>query len=193
MKVAWMAHSAKRCGQVPESQSPTKGKAKAKKAQTKVQDQALTNQSSAMAAAGKNPDVRGWQYDMIGHSKGVVEYYCKIAAIKPEALRAVKPPSLDDHEINPSDLEAKGNLAAEAASIVLKAFYTARMNRPDIYYSVNVLARDVTRWTQACDRRLLKLISYIHTTRHWVLKSMVGDSLEDLRLRSIPMLPLPTS
>ena len=69
---------------------------------------------------------------MIGHSKGVVEYYLKLTGTKAEQLRAVKTPSLDDHEINPADLETKGKLAAEAASIVLKALYTARMNRPDI-------------------------------------------------------------
>ena len=65
--------------------------------------------------------MRGWQYDMIGHSKGVVDYYCKITGIKPETLRVVKTPSLDDHEVNAGDLETRGNLAAEAASIVLKA------------------------------------------------------------------------
>ena len=70
----------------------------------------------------------------------------------------VKTPSLDDHEVNANDLEVKGNLAAEAASIVLKALYTARMNRPDIYNAVNVLAREVTRWTRVCDKRLHRLI-----------------------------------
>ena len=31
-------------------------------------------------------------------------------------------------------------------------------------WSVNKLARSVTKWTQACDRRLARLISYIHYT-----------------------------
>ena len=74
-----------------------------------------------MAATWKNPRVAGWQYDMIGHSTGVVDYYCKLTNTKKESLRMVKTPSLDDHEVNPNDLEVKGNLAAEAASIVLKA------------------------------------------------------------------------
>ena len=34
----------------------------------------------------------------------------------------------------------------------------------DIPWSVNKLARSVTKWTQACDRRLARLISYIHHT-----------------------------
>ena len=123
--------------------------------------------------------IRGWQYDMIGHSKSVVEYYCKIAGIKPESLRTVKTPCLDDHEINPAELEIKGNLAAESASIVLKALYTARMNRPDIYHSVNVLAREVTRWTCVCDRRLHRLVCYIYHNSHpfshaiLVIRSMI--------------------
>ncbi len=37
----------------------------------------------------------------------------------------------------------------------------ARIGRPHILWSVNKLARSVTKWTQACDRRLARLISYI--------------------------------
>ena len=41
-----------------------------------------------------------------------------------------------------------------AHHIVLKCLYLARIGRPDILWSVNKLARSVTKWTQACDRRL---------------------------------------
>ena len=40
----------------------------------------------------------------------------------------------------------------------------ARIGRPDILWSVKTLARSVTKSTQACDRRLARLISYIHFT-----------------------------
>ena len=46
--------------------------------------------------------------------------------------------------------------------IALTFLYLARIGRPDIQWSVNKLARSVTTWTQACDRRLSRLISYIH-------------------------------
>ena len=50
------------------------------------------------------------------------------------------------------------------SQIVLKSLYLARICRPHVLWSVNKLARAVTKWTQACDRRLARLISYIHHT-----------------------------
>ena len=50
------------------------------------------------------------------------------------------------------------------SQIALKCLYLARVGRPDIPWSVNKLARAATKWTQSCDRRLARLISYIHHT-----------------------------
>ena len=50
---------------------------------------------------------------------------------------------------------------------VLKCLYLARIGRPDNPWSVNNFARAVARWTQACDRRLARLISYIHHTNEF--------------------------
>ena len=47
-------------------------------------------------------------------------------------------------------------------SIVLTCLYLSRIGPFDILCSVNKLARSVTKWTQACDRRLARLITYIH-------------------------------
>ena len=47
---------------------------------------------------------------------------------------------------------------------------------------MNILAREVTRWTIACDDRLLRLISYLHCTKNCVMKCLVGDNAEDLKL-----------
>ena len=68
----------------------------------------------------------------------------------------------------------------QSARIVLKALYVARISRPDIYFAVNTLAREVTRWTVACDRRLHRLISYMHWTQSWVQLCWVGDKPEDI-------------
>ena len=38
-----------------------------------------------------------------------------------------------------------------ALKIVLKCLYLARIGRPDILWSVNKLARSITKWTKACD------------------------------------------
>ena len=39
-----------------------------------------------------------------------------------------------------------------------------RIGRPDVLWSVNKLARVVTKWTKSGDKRLARLISYIHHT-----------------------------
>ena len=49
-------------------------------------------------------------------------------------------------------------------TIVLKCLYSARIGRLDILWSVNELARSITKWTRACDKRSARLISYIHDT-----------------------------
>ena len=50
------------------------------------------------------------------------------------------------------------------SQIVLRCLYLAPIGRPDILWSVSKLARSVTKWTQACDKRLARLISHITQT-----------------------------
>ena len=46
----------------------------------------------------------------------------------------------------------------------VKCLYLARIGRLDILWSVNKLARSITKWTKTCDKRLNRLISHIHHT-----------------------------
>ena len=62
---------------------------------------------------------------------------------------------------NQEELESVGEMSEVCSQIVLKCLYLARIGRPDILWSVNMFARSVTKWTQARDRRLARLISYI--------------------------------
>ena len=66
-------------------------------------------------------------------------------------------------------------------SIVLKCFYLARNGRPDILWSVNKLARSITKWTKACDKRLSRLISYIHHTCEYKQYFHVGNIAKQCR------------
>ena len=65
---------------------------------------------------------------------------------------------------------------------VLKCLWCARLTRPDIYWTVNDLARNVTKWTKAHDKRLWRLISYMNGTKDRVLKCYVGDTPEKCQL-----------
>ena len=69
-------------------------------------------------------------------------------------------PCLDDHQFKQEELESVGELSEVCSQIVLKCVYLARIGRLDTLWSVNKLARSVTKWTQACDRRLARLISH---------------------------------
>ena len=53
------------------------------------------------------------------------------------------------------------------------------MGRPDCLWSVNSLAREVTKWTVACDKRLKRLIEWIHSTTNWVQTCWIGDDFND--------------
>ena len=99
---------------------------------------------------------------MEGHANNCVERYCELANKTTQQLFKVATPCMDDHQFIEEENESVGELSTVGSQIVLKLLYPARIGRPDISWSVNKLARAVTKWTKACDKRLARLISYIH-------------------------------
>ena len=61
-------------------------------------------------------------------------------------------------------------------------FFLERIGRPDILWSVNKLARSITKWTNACDKRLSRLISYIHHTCDYKQYCHVVNTAKQCRL-----------
>ena len=108
-----------------------------------------------------------------------MERYIELANKPIESLTNVQTPCIDDHQFGPDDLIEQGELAEVAAKIVLKALYLARLARPDILWTVNALARTVTKWTKACDKRLHRLISYLHFHSEWTQLCYMGDYTKD--------------
>ena len=117
---------------------------------------------------------------MKGSLEQCVDKYCEMADIKKETLRPAKTPSLDEHNFSDEDFVAKGLLAPVAASVLMKILYTARCERFDLLYPVCYLAREVTRWTRACDKQLHRLVCYVLGTMDWNLETFIGDPVEDL-------------
>ena len=62
-----------------------------------------------------------------------------------------------------------------------KMLILARFGRPDILWSVNKLARSITKLTKACDKRLSRLISYIHHTCEYKQYCYVGNNAKQCR------------
>ena len=103
--------------------------------------------------------------DMEAHAKKCVERYCELANRTTQQVYKVSTPCIDDHNFKEEEeLKSMGDLSKVCSRIVLKCLFLARIGRPDILWSVNKLARSITKWTKACDKRLNRLISYIHHT-----------------------------
>ena len=103
----------------------------------------------------QNLRISSWSYDMEGHAKKCVERYCELAK---------KTPCIDDHHFKEEEMKSLREFSQVCSPIVLKCLYLARIGRPDILWSVNKLARSITKWTKACDKRLSRF--YILHSSH---------------------------
>ena len=119
---------------------------------------------------------------MQGHAAQCVERYLELANKSPSCLRQVSTPCVDEHSIASENFDVKGELAHCCSRIVLKALFSARRSRPDTLWSVNTLARNVTKWTKADDQRLHRLISYLNSTQNFTQIAFVGDDFDDCHL-----------
>ena len=99
-----------------------------------------------------------------------------------QQLYKVSTPCIDDHHFKEEETKSVGELSQVCSQIVLKCLYLARIGRPDILWSVNKLARSITKWTKACDKRLNRLISYIHHTCEYRQYCHVGNTAKQCRL-----------
>ena len=111
-----------------------------------------------------------------------VERYCELANRTTQQLYKVSTPCIDDHHFKEEEIKSVGELSQVCSQIVLKCLYLARIGELDILWSVNKLARSITKWTKACDRRLNRLISYIHHTCEYKQYCYVGSTAKQCRL-----------
>ena len=130
----------------------------------------------------KNLSFSSWSCVMEGHAEKCVERYCELANRTTRQLHKVSTPCIDDHHFKEEELKSVGELSKVCSQIVQKCFYLARIGRPDILWPVNKLARSITKWTKACDKRLNRLISYIHHTCEYKQYCYVGNTAKQCRL-----------
>ena len=130
----------------------------------------------------ENLSYSSWSYDMEGHAKKCVERFCQLANKTTQQLCKVSTPCIDDHHFKEEETKSVGELSNACSQIVLKCLYLARIGRPDILWSINKLARSITKWTKACHKRLNRLISYIHHTCEYKQYCHVGNTAKQCRL-----------
>ena len=101
---------------------------------------------------------------MESHAKKCVERRCELVNKTTEQSYKVATPCMDDHQSEEETNGSVGELSTVCPQNVVKCIYLARTGRPDILWSVNKLARAITKWTKSCDKSLARLIFSIHQT-----------------------------
>ncbi|CAE7259976.1 unnamed protein product [Symbiodinium sp. CCMP2592] len=117
------------------------------------------------------------QHDMSDFCQNCCELYEQLSGRK---LKAAATPF--DSNIPVSDFEEKGLLAEAASKILMKILWCARLARPDLMKPISDLTRKVTCWSLADDKKLYKLMCYLHSTPKLSLTCKIADSMDDLRL-----------
>eukprot|EP00439_Symbiodinium_sp_Y106_P015140 s5314_g2.t1 len=115
------------------------------------------------------------QHDMSDFCKNCCELYEQLAGRK---LKEASTPF--DVNIPVSDFEEKGLLAESASKILMKVLWCARLARPDLMKPISDLTRKVTCWSLADDKKLYKLMCYLHSTPKLSLTCKIADSMDDL-------------
>ena len=120
------------------------------------------------------------------HAKKCVERYCELAnKTTQQQLYKVSTPCIDDHYFKEEEMKSVGELSEVCSQIVLTCFYLARIGRRDIQWSENKLARFITKWTKACDKRLNRFISYIHHTCEYKQYCYVNNTAKTMQTLTV--------
>ena len=130
----------------------------------------------------ENLSVSSWSHDMEGHVTKYTDRHCELTNKTTQQLYKVRASCIDDHHFKEEELKTVGGLSKICSQIVLKCLYLARIGRPDILWSVNKFARSITKLTETCDKRLNRLISYIHHTCAHKQHCHVGNIANKCRL-----------
>ena len=104
-----------------------------------------------------------------------------------QQLYKVSTPRIDDHHFT-EETKYVRKLSQRCSHIVLKCLYRARIGRPVILWSENKLARSITKWTKTCDKRLNRLISYIHQTCKYKQYCHVGKTAKIMQTWTVSRL-----
>ena len=160
------------CGQFPLSISAAEAQRRLEHVHP-LQEESLARLTNDERLTGK--PVRAVRYDMFGFFQQCIDVYCEHAKTDRSQLRTAKTPSVDDHALSEEDYNTPGVLEKEAAKVIMKMLYGARLVRYELLWPICSIARRVSKWSRAEDKRLFRLVCYIHSTLDHTLESFVGD------------------
>ena len=97
-------------------------------------------------------DIASWPTKQLSNrTKSQLHAFMTINSKKKQQLYNVSTPCIDDHHFKEEDMKSVGELSKVCSQFLLKFLYLARIGA-------------VTKWTKTCDKRLARLIAYIHHT-----------------------------
>ena len=121
-------------------------------------------------------------YDMKPFLQQCVQAYLTASKKESTSLKYAATPFIDEGRLTPDEEVPNGALQPIASSILMNILYAARMARFDLLKAVSALAKCVTKWSTNCDKRLHRLVCYIHSSLDLYLRGHIGDRRSDLKL-----------
>ena len=125
--------------------------------------------------------VRTCVFDMEAYTMQAVALYTEHTGVS--KFRVATTPFCPEGSITLEDDEAQGELSSCACSILMKILWLARLARPDLLKPVCDLASKITKWTRGDDKRVYRLVCYLHSSPHYRLSGHIGDAASTLSLR----------
>ena len=101
-------------------------------------------------------------FDIYDYALQTVDLYKSITGVN--NIKPAATPFAPKDSILEQDKVFRSELAPYACKILIKALWLGRLARPYIVKPINDLATKVQFWIRGEDKKLLRLIQYIHAT-----------------------------
>ena len=132
---------------------------------------------------GRHHIIRGdvVEFEMDDFTQECCSRYLEITGEK--GFKKAPTPYLEESTLPIDDYDTQGALQHCAAKLIMKAYWLARLNRPDVLRALNELSRRFTKWSRNDDRKLHRLMAYLHFTKQFRMKCKLDpDSPWELML-----------
>ena len=109
------------------------------------------------------------------------EVACKVYEQECKEFKGFKKaptPYLDESTLPIDDWDSQGSLASSAARLIMKAYWLARLSRPDLLHALNELSKRITKWSRNDDRRLFRVFCYLNGTKHYRMRLKLDPDAE---------------
>ena len=119
-------------------------------------------------------------FNMSDYAKQCCELYESLPGAR--KLKASPTPFCSEGALVAADDQERGELGPNACKVLMKCLWLGRSARPDIIKPIGDLATQVQKWSLNCDKRLYRLLCYIHSTIDHRMIAHIQDKPEDLSI-----------